>query len=239
MSIPSHRTATASLLVLLLAACPGWAHTVWLEPVPGENGIYRVAFGGHEGKEEPYPPEKLKRIDAFDPAGDAVTASHELSDAGVRIHAGSEVAMIALFYDNGIWATVPGERSVNRPLNEVAGATAATNALKYHKTVMQWTPAITRPIGQPFELVPVDSTPPVPGQPMKLRVLIDGEPAVGIAIGQGENDAQGPTTDENGVVEYTPRAGANRVWAGKRIDVAGNPAFTVLSYEYLFGFDLP
>ena len=72
-------------------------------------------------------------------------------------------------------------------------------------------------------------------QQMKLRVLIGGKPAPGIAIARNEEGREA-VTDAQGVASFTPVAGFNRIWSGRRVPVKGNPAFTEDSIEYSLGF---
>ncbi len=210
------------------------AHTVWLQP-DTTAGVYRVYFGGHAGKLEAYPADKLKSVDAYDADGKSIAVKRSDAADGVRITPAKAPAMIAMHYENGIWARTPEGRSVNKTMDEVPGSKQATNAVKYHKTILQWTPFVARTIGQPFEVTPVDAKAPQAGKPMQLRVTIDGKPTAGIKIGHGEDTADG-TTDAQGVVRFVPEKGFNKLWAGQRTQVSGNPKFSELSYEYLLGF---
>jgi nickel transport protein len=141
-----------------------------------------------------------------------------------------------MHFDNGIYTRTADGRSVNRPMSQIDGAVSAINALKYHKTVRIWTDVVTRPQGQPFEVVPISSTPPEAGVPMKVKVLIDGNPAKGIRVGRDERSARSETGPD-GVAVFIPVAGSNRLWAGQRTEVADDPDFTQLSIEYLMTFD--
>ncbi len=233
------RSLRALFSVALAMLSPmAFAHTVWLEPVADRPGEYRVAFGGHEGKEQAYVVDKLKTVDAYDTAGKLVALQRSDHADGVHLQVAPGVAMVALYFDNGIHTSVPGQRSVSKPLNEVPGGTRATHAVKHHKTVLLWSDAVTKPIGQPFEALPLEAAKPVAGQPFRFRVLLDGKPAEGVDVGAGENTRLA-TTDADGVAAFVPQSGLNRIWVGKRIPVTGNPALTELSYEYLFGFELP
>jgi len=64
---------------------------------------------------------------------------------------------------------------------------------------------------------------------------MNGEPATGIKVGRGEDNAES-VTDTDGVATFIPEAGSNRIWAGKRIGTTAEPRYTELSYEYLLGF---
>lgn len=229
------------LVLSTILACYGagaFAHTVWLEPVAQSPGDFQVLFGGHAGKLETYQPAKLKTIDAVDKNGKSLAVSRNVTADGVRLHVDGSPAMIAMHFDNGIHTRPPTGATVEKPMNEVPGATRATYAVKYHKTVTDWSPLVTKVIGQPFEVVPLSAQQPVADQPFRIRVLQDGKPVAGVKLGRGEEGtAADPVTDAEGVAAFMPKSGFNRLWAGKRIAVSGNPKYTELSYEYSFGFD--
>ena len=86
--------------------------------------------------------------------------------------------------------------------------------------------------------MPLDATHAAAGKPLRVRVLQDGKPVAGVKLGRGEEGtANDPVTDAEGVAAFMPRGGFNKLWAGKRIPVPGNPKYTELSYEYSFGFN--
>ena len=97
-------------------------------------------FGGHAGKLETYNPEKLKTVDATDAQGKKLRSAATVTADGVRLHVEGTPAMIAMHFDNGIHSRAATGPSVEKPMNEVPGATRATYAVKYHKTVLDWSP---------------------------------------------------------------------------------------------------
>ncbi len=229
------RYAIASALVLFASGT--LAHTVWLEPVAGKPNDYRVFFGGHAGELEPYQPEKLKTVDAFDAQGNELAVKRSIDADKVYLQVAGSAALIAMHFDNGIHTRAPRGPSIEKPMNEVPGATRATYAVKYHKTVTRWSPFVTKTLGQPFEVVPLDAAQPTAGRPLRVRVLQDGKPVAGVKLGRGEEgSAQDPVTDAQGIAAFVPTRGFNKLWAGKRIPVTDNPRYSELSYEYLFGF---
>ena len=219
----------------LLHAGSSAAHTVWLQP-DTTAGVWRVYFGGHAGKIESYPAFRLKSAEAFDSKGKPVGLQRTDAEDGVRLKPGKEVALIAMHYDNGIWSRTPEGRSVDKPMNEVAGSTKATRAIKFHKTIVHWSDFVARPLGQEFEVTPISAAQPKAGKPMQVRVTMKGKPMAGIKIGRGEEGTEG-VTDAQGVASFMPTAGFNKLWAGDRAEIKDNPQFTELSYEYLLGFD--
>jgi nickel transport protein len=226
-----------ALLALAGVSSSAMAHTVWLEPVAAGTTDFQVKFGGHAGKLETYDPKKIKEIDATDAHGNPLEVTRTVTPDGVRLHVGSTPAMIAMHFDNGIHTRPPTGPSVEKPMNEVPGASRATYAVKYHKTIVAWSPAVSKAIGQPFEVVALDAAAPLAGKPFRVRVLQDGKPVAGVKLGQGEEGtASDPVTNAEGIASFVPKSGFNRLWAGRRIPVTGNAQYTELSYEYSFGF---
>ena len=226
----------SALSLVVISAGPVLAHTAWLEEDPATPGVYRVLFGGHAGQLETLQPEKITSVDAYAANGSTVALDRADGASGSRLTPSDEAVLIALTYDNSIWARDPIGRSINQPLTAVEGAREATWAKKLHKTILRWTDLVTEPLGQDFEVVPLDAAAPVAGKAMTLRVLLYGEPVEGVRLGHGE-EGEGAVTDADGVASFVPRPGFNRLWAGQRIPVADEATHTELSYEYLLAFE--
>lgn len=236
MQFPRHVLALSALLCGFAASAT--AHTVWLEPAAESTDTYRLMFGGHGGKQLTYDPAKLRQVDATDSTGRKIAVSRTVTPGGVLIRTESTPAIITLHFDNGIHTRSVSGPGVEKPMNQVPGATRATHAVKYHKTILDWSSRVTKPQGQPFEVIPLDSTPPAAGNPMKVQVLRDGKPVAGIRLGRSEEGTpKDPVTDSSGIASFVPERGFNKLWAGERIAVSGNPQYTELSYEYLLGFN--
>jgi len=225
----------ATLLAGLIAGSTALAHTAWLEPDPTRPGHYQLLFGGHAGALVSYAPEKLRTVTALDRRGDELPVQQLTEDNGVVLILDDQTALLGLHFDNGIWSRDPMGRSVELPMRELAGAQSGTRALKYHKTIFDWSTLVTRPLGQAFEVTPIDAGQPMAGQPMQLRITLDGQPLEGVRLGHGEEGDAG-ISNAQGIASFVPRPGFNRLWAGKRFP-AQDPDYTQLSYEYLLGFD--
>lgn len=229
------------LISLLLALCtlPVAAHTVWLERSAAVQGQFLVHFGGHAGKLDAYLPERVSAVVALDDASQPLAIERVDSADQVRLRVPRTCVLIGLHYDNGIYSRTGSGPSVPKPMNEVEGAISATRPLKYHKTLLRFgAAALTEALGQPFEIVPLNAAMPVAGEPWHFRVLLEGQPAAGIKYGRGEDTGEGMTNDD-GTGSFVPQAGFNKLWAGIRLQVKDNPAYTELSYEYLLSFELP
>lgn len=231
----ARRHGLLAALSMMLFCSAAAAHTVWLEP-DAEPGAYRVHFGGHQGKLLTYPPERLKSVDAYDARGNRIAVARIDAADGVRLKPAATPALIALHYDNGVWTRTPEGRSVNQPMDRVPGATSAVSTVKYHKTILQWSEMVARPLGQPFEITPLSAQAPRAGVPLRLRVSVDGKPVAGASVARGEG-GETVKTDAEGIASFVPVRGFNKVWSAQRRKVPDEPRFSDVSYEYLLGFD--
>lgn len=227
-------TRLALPLLALSVARPALSHTVWLLPDSGK-GSWHVLFGGHAGKQDAYPPAKLKTVTALAANGKPLKVTRAIRPDGVHLTIAGAPSLILAYYDNGIHTKRSDGPTVEKPMNLVPTGISATRAIKYHKTIAAWTPNVTRATGQPFEVVPLVATQPMAGKPMQVRVLIGGRPAAGISISRNE-EGRDATTNAQGIASFVPQAGYNKLWSGKRSAVKGNPAFTEDSVEYSLGF---
>ncbi len=232
MTKPRSELIFVALMSMSAAAV---AHTAWLIPA-GNTGEWRLLFGGHGGELEPSVPDKLKTVEAVDESATALAVERRTDRSDVSITVSGEPAIITVHYDNGIHSTGLTGKAVEKPMTEVTGAVRGVNAQKYGKTIVRWVPIITRPVGQPFEVAPLSNKPARAGIPMSVMVWLDGKPAAGIRIGLSEEEVTA-TTDSQGVATFTPKAGFNKLWAGKRIEGSSDPRYTQLSYEYALVFE--
>lgn len=220
------------MLVLVQSAM---AHTLWLQPGV-QPGHYRLLFGGHQGRLEPFQPAKLTALQGWGVDARPVAVERRQGADGWQVTAPA-AAVLTAAYDNGYWSRLDDGRSIEKPADQVTGAVEQIHALKFHKLIARWdTPAATRVYGQPYELVPLAATRPVAGQPMHIRVLIDGRPAAGIALAEGEEGATA-RTGIDGVAVWTPHRGINRIWSGRRtVTNPGQPVPHQESIEYSLVF---
>lgn len=238
MSMHSFRSTTrhaaryAFALGLAAFSLAAQAHSLWLIP---EGSAYLIGYG-HDLKNSAYAPAKITRLAAYDPASAPLALARTDSADAVRFTPPAKAALVVIDFDNGIWSRKEGEKSVNLPMNENPGATNGVQALKYHKTVFAWGAHVGRAVGQRYEVLPLDTAAPVAGQPMRVRVLLEGKPAPGAKVGSGE-DADVQITDADGVARFVPKAGHNLLWSGLRQKVSGDARMTDLSFEYTLGFD--
>lgn len=212
----------------------GLCHNVWLEP--DAQGGYVMQFGGHEGRTEVFDPAKLQRVHAYDLRGREVSSDVKNVQGGIRVKPDAKAALIAVELDNGYFSSArPEGEMLPLPMDKNPGAVRGVHARKFHKTVVQWGAVTQKPLGQMFEVVPLQGQSPHAGQPLKLLVLLHGKPQPGVRLSWGERGS--PTmTDAQGQASMTPAVGSNTLQAILRQPVQGDPMTTENSYEYLLRF---
>ena len=233
-----HALVHSAALTVLLACAPivAQAHNVWLEA--DANGAYTVQFGGHAGKLETFPIEKLQSVKAYDRRGRKIDVKIEAMPGGARVTPASDnkqAAMLSAEFDNGFYSKVGDGPMVNKPMNENPGATSGVHALKFHKTLIQWGVIAKQELGQKLEIVAVSHKAAHAGEVVQFRVLFDGRPREGVRVALGESGTP-VTSGVDGVVSVTPVVGVNQLLAVIRVPVVGDLRVTQVSYEYLLAF---
>ncbi|WP_225780902.1 DUF4198 domain-containing protein [Xenophilus sp. Marseille-Q4582] len=219
-------------LGLMLGAAQ--AHNVWL--MPEADGSYLVQFGGHQGRLEAYPAEKLTSVAAYDTRAHPIAVQSRTTAQGVKVRPEGKAALLVAAFDNGYFSGTDAGPLVNRPMNENPGATRGVRALKFHKSVIEWGYVARMVVGQPFEIVAARADHPHAGAPMRVRVLKDGRPVAGVRLSIGEHGIP-VHTGKDGTATVTPAQGRNELMAILRLPVTGDPRTTSLSYEYLYAFE--
>ena len=227
----------SATLAMFLTYAPvvAQAHNVWLEA--DANGSYTVQFGGHEGKLETFPIEKLQSVKAYDRRGRKIDVKIEAMPGGARVTPASnkQAAMLSAEFDNGFYSKVGEGPMVNKPMNENPGATSGVHALKFHKTLIQWGVIAKQELGQKLEIVALSHKAAHAGEVVQFRVLFDGRPREGVRVSLGEKGSA-VTSDAQGLVSLVPAAGSNQLLAILRLPVEGDLRVTQVSYEYLLAF---
>ena len=232
-----HTLVHSAAFTVFLTCAPviAQAHNVWLEA--DANGAYTVQFGGHEGKLETFPIEKLQSVKAYDRRGRKIDVKIEAMPGGARVTPASnkQAAMLSAEFDNGFDSKVGDGPMVNKPMNENPGATSGVHALKFHKTLIQWGVIAKQELGQKLEIVAVSHKAAHAGEAVEFRVLFDGKPRAGVQVSLGEKGSA-MASDAQGLVSLVPAVGSNQLLAILRLPVEGDLRVTQVSYEYLLAF---
>lgn len=193
------RTRTMLPPILLLTASalscgPVGAHDAYVDA-----GL--AVFHGHpESGSEPYPPEKVVALLAWDAAGMALEVTPRHAAGTTRVDAAAAPAVVAVTFDNGLFARtpaagrfVPGGRDVH------ADATEVRRFVKYGKSVFGPSAQALRAVGALLEIVPV-AWPDAQDERIALAVRFDGQPLAGaLVLATGDADAAPVATDADGI----------------------------------------
>lgn len=162
-----------SIAILALSASNVYAHGVW---VAKRHDKVHIVYG--EGaSDNAYPPAKVKRVRGFGVGGGAVDVAAQPMVDHVQLAPAADAAIIAVNFDNGYWSKDAEGKSINKPMNEVPGATGGNLVLKYNVTYLD-AKAHPREIeGLDIQIVP-SVNPAGLGMGDKLEVLVlrDGKP---------------------------------------------------------------
>ena len=94
--------------------------------------------------------------------------------------------------------------------------------LKWGKTIVQWQPWMTEPVGQRIEVLPVTAAEPKAGSKFTVRVLFEGKPLAGVMVENNSNET-GPKTDADGRATLVLVPGINRLAVDYDLPLKADP----------------
>jgi uncharacterized GH25 family protein len=180
---------TLWLLIGLISLTGGlWAHDVWLVP----KGDYLELLYGHETPEV-YNPVKVTQFQGYDQRGNLIPLEKKAMPQAFALKKNPRAAMITLTFDNGYWVAV----SSSSPWLNVTEQTARTfpaysNPVKFHKSIYVWGPALAKPAGMKFEIVPLQD-PFKASNFLPVQVLFDGKPLTAAKVEYGLHGDTAPS----------------------------------------------
>lgn len=220
---------TAAMLTALFAWSAAQAHNIWLEPTKSQ-GEYVLKFGHEET--ETYPQHKIQAIQILNAQGKLAALDYQFKNGEAYLTPHAD--MVFMTFDNGVWSKLPSGKYVEKSKRDEPSAEFSTNPLKVGKAILQWDAQAFKAHDQAYELIPQAKA--EAGKPLAILVLHNGKPVQGIKVGVSE-DAPFNLSNAQGIAEFTPRKGFNKVWAEFDEKVANNPDYDRRSIEYMLTFD--
>ena len=209
---------TAFAAFTFIACSAASAHDAWVAPVDGP--VFPVHFG-HKSPQD-YVAAKVKAATAFDAARTPLSVEISRESKGASVKASGAAAMLLVEFDNGFYTKIDG-KSVQMSKRDAPAGSTTNHPVKSGKTIVQWAPWMTEPVGQRIEVLPVDaSAAPKAGSKFKVRVLLDGKPVGGVLVQNNSNET-GPKTDADGLATLTLVKGINRLSVDYDIPMKGDP----------------
>ncbi|MES2820658.1 MAG: DUF4198 domain-containing protein [Pseudomonadota bacterium] len=220
-----HLLAKTLLAVLLgtLVTHQAQAHGLWTEQRRGQiETIY-----GHGAEDNAFKAEKISGAWAFDARGTMIPVTVQRLEDHARLQPLNPPAVVGVALDNGMWSQNADKQWINQGRSQVPDSTQSLHTFKYSLAIYQ--EGVTLPKLDQLKLVILPETDPLkvgPGNPLPLRVWVDGKPAVGVElIGdfRGAPHQVSATTDAEGRAQVIVRnEGLNIIAAELDLPVAND-----------------
>jgi hypothetical protein len=205
-------------VVLSLAAGACQAHGLWIAARGGATALV-YGDGGEDLDIRPRLP-KLRQVQAWGADGAPLPLQLQTEGRLALLQPDGPAVALSATLDNGLWSKDAAGRWHAQGHDERPDAVVSGHYLKTAVHLPRWPQAVVKPLpGLALQLLPADDTqtPLMLGQPIRLRVYLNGRPVVGAQVGQdlpGDPDGQTVQSDAEGVVVLKVRnQGLNVLWA--------------------------
>ena len=201
------RLIVATTIALTGATAAG-AHGFWF----AERGRqYAMVFGvGADDLDMVKRMPKVTSFAAYDADGKEVPSKLTPTPPVVLVDVSANPAFLAATMDYGMWSKTKDGEWFEKGKDEVPGAIVSEKNYKYGVNIRG---KLTKPMPllpkQRLQIVPVAATlPEKMGQPIKLKVYLDGKPAAGARVMSdwvNDPDAKGVKTGKDGIATIKVR----------------------------------
>lgn len=217
-------------LSITLAARSAAAHDTWVETntsvIRTGDAVYvDLKLGNHGNEHRDFKLAGKFKLDAstlevLTPDGRPYDLKDRLVDVGYTPAEGYWTGKFTAV-EPGLYIVSHSSDSIvnhGKPIRSIRSGKACFVVSDSLDHVPRENPGFDRVLGHPLELVPVANpvTPMGPGQPLRVRLLLKGEPTAGMRISfvprgvdlaEGFDDEYEKLTDEGGEAEFVPTAG--------------------------------
>ena len=207
----------------LIVSCPSavGAHDVWLQKT---DGGYLIAVG-HKGQIDPYEPERVRQVIGYTKNSWPVELPIERGQDRCNVFADEAFCAIGAFLDNKYWMkTTEGWK--NQRQGKGLEILEEGHSYKFTKHVVKWCNLLAKPLGQRFEIVPLqDPTALKEGGRLPVKIFFEGKPALGAQLtktsGMGQTHDLQPVQGEGPFIVEIGPAGLQLINAKIELPVQG------------------
>jgi nickel transport protein len=209
---------------------------------PKDGGL--VVLYGHGPKQDPYDPNKVKDVKAFDCKGHTVPVEVVKKKESASLTYKKKPGIVSLIFDNGYWLkTTDGYKQMTK--REGKGKLTILQAIrskKYAKALLTKCDSYAQPVGLTFEIIPEkDPFSVKPGASLPVKVLLDGKPLEGalfkIADAGNPDKKTEIKTDKNGKANIPlKKAGWQTLAASLKRPLKGDPDADILALSTSLAF---
>lgn len=226
------------MLVILLFTQSASAHHLWIEK---EGDMFKIAWG-HPPEIDPYEPERVIEVKAFDRKGKEVKLDRKDEKDKVFLSSKGDVSMITLSFEGGFFVTTPeGKKRLTKREAQKTGLQLIDSVYssQYAKSLFGYSDAVTKPAGMKFEIVPLKNPYVLkPEELLPIKVFFEGRPMEGVPI-EIKSNKETVKTKKDGIASIKmSEKGMQFVLAKKRISTQGNPDADYLSFTTVLTFEL-
>ncbi|MBM4135986.1 MAG: DUF4198 domain-containing protein [Nitrospira sp.] len=227
-----------AIVVILLFAQSASAHHLWIEK---DGDRFRVSWG-HYPETDPYEPERVKEVKAFDKKGKEVTFERKDEKDKVFLLSKKDIPMITLSFEGGYLVTTPeGKKRLTKREAQKTGLQVidAIYSYQFAKSLFGNSDTASKPAGMKFEIMPLKNPHALKLEDLlPIKVLFDGRPVEGASI-EINNNKETVKTNKEGIANMkVSEKGKQFIVAKKRIPAKGDPNADYLSFTTVLTFEL-
>lgn len=228
----------SAIIFVLLLTQAAYAHHLWIEK---EGNVFKVLWG-HPPEINPYEPEKLKEVKAFDNKGKETVLERKNDKDTVYLSSKSDISMIVVSLEGGYLVTTPdGKKRLTKREAAKAGLQVIDSiySSQFAKGLFAYSNSMTKPAGMKFEIVPLKNPYVLkPEELLSIKVFFDGRPVEGVTIEINDNKETVKTNKEGIANIKMSEKGIQSILAKKRIPAKDNLDADYLSFTTVLTFKL-
>lgn len=217
------RYCFAALVLCAVITPAAYAHHLW---VAKTAGTYDVARGLAPDRIEPYNPECVRTIKAFDGDGQEIPVQRMDEKERVRFQTKKDPVLIAVACEWGHRVnTTQGKKLMTKREAQQAGFRVidSFSSTQFCKALFDNGDPLTKPAGMMFEIVPMKNPfEVVPREQLPVQLILNGRPLADTAV--FSEKGQETKTDKNGIarIRFKER-GKQLIWARHRVPDTADP----------------
>lgn len=166
-------TALALLTGMLLSLGSAQAHGIWVAQRTGEWAVVL----GEGALDDAYPPQNIKQVLGQTRKGTALPVSVRAQAHNVVFDAPSELASVAVSFEDGYWSQGIDGKWVAGSRSQVPGAKKVGYYQMFTRTVLASDSSVVKAFGLPLEILPLaDPMQLKKGSKLRVQVLFEGKP---------------------------------------------------------------
>lgn len=228
----------SAIVLVLLFTQAAFAHHLWIEK---EGNVFKILWG-HPPEINPYDPEKLKEVKAFDNKGKETEVERKNDKEMVYISSKADISMMVVSLEGGYLVTTPdGKKRLTKREAAKAGLQVvdAVYSSQFAKGLFAYSNSIVKPSGLRFEIVPLKNPYKLkPNEILPVRIYFDGKPLEGATVEAGNHAEAGKTDKAGNYSLKVPEKGMQIILAKYRIPTKDNPDADYLSYTAVLTFEV-